>query len=99
MSIFAAALRGVYRLSGAKKAFALPEDEIRKIIEKQDRHRGVFTPTEALLAARPGRRGSLPRGRPIHCTSGTTGTPTARAASSSSNERMMSASPLSMMGE
>ena len=27
MSIFAAALRGVYRLSGAKKAFGLPEDE------------------------------------------------------------------------
>ena len=30
---------------------------------------------EALLAARPGRSRSLPRGRPIHCTSGTTGTP------------------------
>ena len=28
-----------------------------------------------LLAARPGRTRSLPRGRPIHCTSGTTGTP------------------------
>lgn len=28
-----------------------------------------------LLAARPGRARSLPRGRPIHCTSGTTGTP------------------------
>jgi long-chain acyl-CoA synthetase len=30
---------------------------------------------EALLADRPGRHRSLPRGRPIHCTSGTTGTP------------------------
>jgi long-chain acyl-CoA synthetase len=28
-----------------------------------------------LLTARPGRARSLPRGRPIHCTSGTTGTP------------------------
>ena len=28
-----------------------------------------------LLADRPGRSRSLPRGRPIHCTSGTTGTP------------------------
>jgi long-chain acyl-CoA synthetase len=28
-----------------------------------------------LLAARPGRSRSLPRGRPVHCTSGTTGTP------------------------
>ena len=46
MSIFAAALRGVYRLSGAKKAFGLPEEEIRKVIEKQNRHRGVFTPTD-----------------------------------------------------
>ncbi len=30
---------------------------------------------QALLAARPGRSRSLPRGRPVHCTSGTTGTP------------------------
>ena len=30
---------------------------------------------EQLLAARPGRSRSLPLGRPIHCTSGTTGTP------------------------
>ncbi|HEY0644327.1 MAG TPA: AMP-binding protein, partial [Nocardioides sp.] len=30
---------------------------------------------EALLAGRPGRHRALPRGRPIHCTSGTTGTP------------------------
>ena len=46
MSVFAALLRGVYRLSGAKKAFGLPEAEIRKVIEKQNRHRGVFTPTD-----------------------------------------------------
>ena len=37
---------GVYKLSGAKKAFALPEDALRKEIEKQNRHRGVFTPTD-----------------------------------------------------
>ena len=46
ISVFASLLRGAYRLSGAKKAFGLPEDEIRKVIEKQNRHRGVFTPTD-----------------------------------------------------
>ena len=46
MSIFASILRSVYKLSGAKKAFALPEDAMRKEIEKQNRHRGVFTPTD-----------------------------------------------------
>jgi long-chain acyl-CoA synthetase len=30
---------------------------------------------DVLLARLPGARGRLPRGRPIHCTSGTTGTP------------------------
>ena len=46
MSIFSSILRSVYKLSGAKKAFGLPEDEIKKVIEKQNRHRGVFTPTD-----------------------------------------------------
>lgn len=46
MSAFAKLLRGAYKLSGAKKAFGLPEDEILKVIEKQNRHRGVFTPTD-----------------------------------------------------
>jgi monoterpene epsilon-lactone hydrolase len=46
MSIFASILRSVYKLSGAKKAFALSEDALRKEIEKQNRHRGVFTPTD-----------------------------------------------------
>ncbi len=46
MSIFASILRSVYKLSGAKKAFALPEDALRKEIEKQDQHRGVFTSTD-----------------------------------------------------
>ena len=46
MSVFASALRAAYKLSGAKKAFALPEDDILKVIEKQNRHRGVFTPTD-----------------------------------------------------
>lgn len=44
MSMFASALRGAYRFSGAKKAFRLPEEEIAKVIEKQNRNRGVFTP-------------------------------------------------------
>ena len=47
MSIFASILRSVYKLSGAKKAFALPEDALRKEIEKQNRRRGVFTPTDS----------------------------------------------------
>ena len=46
MSLFAALLRGAYKLSGAKKAFSLPEDEILKVIEKQNRRRGVFVPTD-----------------------------------------------------
>ena len=46
MSIFAALLRGAYKAVGAKKAFGLPEGEIRKVIDKQNRSRGVFTPTD-----------------------------------------------------
>ena len=46
MSIFSSILRTAYKISGAKKAFGLPEDEIKKVIEKQNRHRGVFTPTD-----------------------------------------------------
>ena len=41
MSTFASILRTAYKLSGAKKAFALPEDALRKEIEKQNRHRGA----------------------------------------------------------
>lgn len=47
MSVFASLLRSAYKLSGAKKAFRLPEDEILKVIEKQNRNRGVFTPTDS----------------------------------------------------
>ena len=46
MSLFASALRAAYKLSGAKKAFTLPEDEILTVIEKQNRSRGVFTPKD-----------------------------------------------------
>ena len=46
MSFFASVLRTAYKLSGAKKAFTLPEDEILKVIEKQNRSRGVFTPKD-----------------------------------------------------
>ena len=46
MSIFASILRTAYKLSGAKKAFGLPENEIRKVIDKQNRSRGVFMPTD-----------------------------------------------------
>ena len=46
MSFGASVLRGAYKLTGAKKAFALPEDEMVKVIAKQNRHRGVFVPTD-----------------------------------------------------
>ena len=46
MSVFASALRAAYKLSGAKKAFRLPEEEILKVIEKQNRSCGVFTPRD-----------------------------------------------------
>ena len=46
MSFFASVLHAAYKLSGAKKAFTLPEDEILKVIEKQNRSRGVFTPKD-----------------------------------------------------
>ena len=46
MSFFASALRAAYKLSGAEKAFTLPEEEILKVIEKQNRSRGVFIPTD-----------------------------------------------------
>ena len=47
ISAFASLLRGAYKLSGAKKAFGLPEDEIREVIKKQNKNRGVFTPTDS----------------------------------------------------
>ena len=70
MSIFASILRSVYKLSGAKKAFALPEDALRKEIEKQNRHRGVFTPTDhkayyETIAATTTRSPSRCRSRPV----------------------------------
>lgn len=46
MSFFASVLRAAYKLSGAKKVFTLPEDEILTVIEKQNRSRGVFTPKD-----------------------------------------------------
>ena len=35
MSVFASLLRTAYRVSGAKKAFALPEDKIVPVIESR----------------------------------------------------------------
>ncbi len=46
MSIGASLLRGVYRLSGVKKAFALPEEQLLKAIEKANRGRGFFMSTD-----------------------------------------------------
>ena len=46
MSVYASLLRTVYRLSGAKKAFALPEDALLKAIQKANRGRGFFMPAD-----------------------------------------------------
>ena len=39
MSIFASILHMAYKLSGAKKAFALPEDALQKEIEKREQEK------------------------------------------------------------
>lgn len=46
MSAIASLLRVVYKLSGAKKAFALPEDKLLKAIERANRGRGFFMPSD-----------------------------------------------------
>ena len=47
ISITAHLLRAVYKLSGAKKTFGLAGEEIAKVIEKQNRKRGVFIPSDS----------------------------------------------------
>ena len=46
MSLGSALLRGVYKLSGVKKAFSLPEEELLKAIAKANRGRGFFMPAD-----------------------------------------------------
>ncbi len=46
MSIRASLFRGLYRALGIKKLFALPEDEILKVIAKQNRNWGFYMPTD-----------------------------------------------------
>ena len=46
MSFPAWLLRSVYRLSGAKKQFALPEEKLMQVVEKQNRNRGFFFPSD-----------------------------------------------------
>lgn len=46
MSIRASLFRGLCRALGIKKLFALPEDEILKVIAKQNRNRGFYMPTD-----------------------------------------------------
>ena len=46
MSMGASLLRAAYRVSGAKKAFALPEEALLKAIERANRGRGFFMPTD-----------------------------------------------------
>lgn len=46
MSLFARAFRMLYQIVGVKKAFSLPEDELLKVVEKQNRNRGFYLPTD-----------------------------------------------------
>lgn len=46
MSMGASLLRAAYRVSGAKKAFALPEEALLRAIERTNRGRGFFLPTD-----------------------------------------------------
>ncbi len=46
MTLAASLLRGVYKLSGVKKAFSLPEEQLLRAIEKANRGRGFFLPTD-----------------------------------------------------
>ena len=46
MSLFAAAFRAVYKISGVKKVYARPEEELLKVARKQNKSRGFFMPTD-----------------------------------------------------
>ena len=46
MSLFAAALRGAYKVLNIKALFALPEDKLMEEIRKQNKNRGFFMPTD-----------------------------------------------------
>ena len=46
MSLFAAAFRAVYKISGVKKVYARPEEELLKVARKQNESRGFFMPTD-----------------------------------------------------
>lgn len=46
MSFGASLIHAVYRLSGVKKLYSLPEDELLKAIEKANRVRGFFLPAD-----------------------------------------------------
>ena len=46
MTLAASLLRGIYTLSGVKKAFSLPEEQLLRAIEKANRGRGFFLPTD-----------------------------------------------------
>ena len=46
MSFGASLIHAVYRRSGVKKLYSLPEDELLKVIEKANRGRGFFLPAD-----------------------------------------------------
>ena len=58
MSFFASVPRPAYKPSGAKKAVALPENEIAKVIEKQNRSRDISLPFSRRGAVKRRREGA-----------------------------------------
>mgnify|MGYP001256534606 CR=1 FL=1 len=46
MSLFASAFRAVYKISGVKKVYSRPAEELLKEVEKLNRNRGFYMPAD-----------------------------------------------------
>lgn len=46
MSLFASAFRAVYKISGVKKVYSRPDEELLKVARKQNESRGFYMPTD-----------------------------------------------------
>lgn len=71
MSIFASVLRTAYKLSGAKKAFGLPEDD-RAVRRRERQHVRLFLRRRAARFEAACRRANVPytafaRPKMVHC--------------------------------
>ena len=60
MSLGAALIHTIYKLSGAKKFHSLPEEELLNAIEKANRGRGFFLPTDRKVHYEKKMIGDLP---------------------------------------